>query len=114
VLGRFQPNASQEWPGLAGVSAHGKAQGGARSRHDHRVHDPCGGTAGGGPSVDGRRRGLRVEYRQRGAEASGKVREAGNHRVSGAMVGWWVSGRAVWWSPVGGGGPCSILESRGR
>jgi hypothetical protein len=43
-----------------------------------------------------------VEYRQRGAEASGKVREAGNHRVSGAMVGRWVSGRAVVWSSGGG------------
>jgi hypothetical protein len=78
--------------------------------------------AGGGPPVDGRRRGLRVEHRWRGAEAPGKVREVGHHRGSGVTVGWgkrpeattFISGRAMRWSSVAGGSPYSILELRGR
>jgi hypothetical protein len=69
------------------LRGHGKEQG--RARRGHHVHGPRGGAAGGGPLVDGRRRGLRVEHWRRGAEASGKVREVGHHRASGAMVGQW-------------------------
>jgi hypothetical protein len=63
-----------------------------------------------------------VEHRRRGTEASGKVREAGHHCGSGSTVGrqkrpeavTLVGGKAVWWSSVASGYPCSILESIGR
>jgi hypothetical protein len=63
-----------------------------------------------------------VEHQWRGVEAPGKVREVGNHRACGATMGrrkWpeaatFINGRVMRWSPTVGGGPCSILESRGR
>jgi hypothetical protein len=52
------------------------------------VHGPRGVTADGGPLVDGRRRGLRVEHRRRGAEAPGKKRNGAAHRGGRALVRW--------------------------
>jgi hypothetical protein len=52
---------------------------GARLARGHRAHGPRGGMAGGGPPVDGRRRGHRVEHQQRGAEAPSKVIEVGTY-----------------------------------
>jgi hypothetical protein len=56
----------------------------ARSVCGHRMHSLRGGAADGGPLVYGRRQGLQVEHRRRGAEAPSKVREVGHHRASGA------------------------------
>jgi hypothetical protein len=52
------------------------------------VHDLRGVVAGGGPLVDERRRGLRVEHQWRGAEALGKKRNGTTHRGGRASVRW--------------------------
>jgi hypothetical protein len=87
-MNSIRPVAAQRHPGpkaTTALSAHTSEHGGARPTRGHHTRALCGGAASGGPSVDGRRRGSRVEHRWRGVRLLGNVKGAVTNR-SGVMT----------------------------